>query len=367
MNLSFIKQKLTFIKRFFEKHERRIGLAFLIGGFIFDSLTLQRVDFLLDNLVLLSYLTVVALSIIIINVRAGRFAGNRFFSYVSNAAPYLMQFAFGGLFSGYIVFYSRSASLITSWPFLLMLAAFFIGNEFFRERYRLFNFHLAIFFVAVFSYSIFSLPVVFHRLGAGIFILSGLVSLAAVGGLVYLIKKIAPERITAHKKLIIGTIGAIYLAFNVLYFTNIIPPIPLALKEGGIYHRVERMPDGNYLVLDEQRAWYQFLRRNRIHLQPGESAYAYSAVFAPTKLESKIFHRWSFFDERRRRWIAVSRIGFQIVGGRDGGYRGYSVKENVFPGLWRVDVITERGQVIGRIQFRVATATEQPELEFEVR
>lgn len=349
--------QFQFLKQFFDKYERRISLAFLIGGFIFDNLTLQRVDFLLDNLVLLAYLVVVALGILLINLKAEKF---------SYLAPYAMQFAFGGLFSGYIVFYFRSASLTVSWPFLLMLAVFFIGNEFFRRRYELLAFHLAIFFVAVFSYSIFSLPVIFHRLGTDIFILSGLVSLAIAASLIYLIKKIAPERVAGHRALIFCVIGAIYLTFNLFYFTNIIPPTPLALKEAGIYQRVERVPDG-YSILTEKRAWYEIFTRNRIHLPPGQPAYAYSAVFAPTKLESQIFHRWSFYDETRERWVEASRIGFTIVGGRDRGYRGYSVKENISPGRWQVDVITERGQIIGRMRFWIVVADTLPELRTIVR
>lgn len=338
--------KLKSLKEFFDKYERRIGLAFLIGGFIFDNLTLRRVDFLLDNLILLSYLIVVALSIIAINLGVKK---------ISYAAPYAMQFAFGGLFSGYIVFYFRSAAFAISWPFLLMLAVFFIGNEFFRKRYELLAFHLAIFFIAVFSYSVFSLPVIFHRIGADIFILSGLLSLIVVIALVYLIKKLTPERISGHYKTIVGLVATIYFAFNIFYFTNIIPPIPLVLKEAGIYHRVERVGD-SYLFSDEKRPWYSIFTK-KIHLRTGEPAYAYSAVFAPTKLESRIFHRWSFYDKQTGKWVEASRVGFPIVGGRDGGYRGYSIKENIFAGRWRVDVVTERGQVIGRINFRVIDVT----------
>jgi len=346
------------VKDFVTKYDRRIGLAFLIGGFIFDNLTLQRVDFFLDNLVLLSYLAVVALSIAIINVWKGKLA---------YAAPYVMQFAFGGLFSGFIVFYSRSASLVVSWPFLLFLAAFFIGNEFLRKRYEALIFHLSVFFVAVFSYTIFSLPVLFQRLGVGVFLFSGLISLTLVAGFIFALKKAAPEAVAAHFKSLIGTIAAVYAVFNVFYFTNIIPPIPLALKEAGIYHSIGRLYGGDYYVLAEKKAWHQFFTRNDISLRPGEPAYAYSAVFAPTKLTGKIFHRWSYYDQVRERWIEVGRIGFPIVGGRDGGYRGYSVKENVLPGRWRVDVITERDQIIGRINFNVKETVVLSPAEWLVR
>ena len=331
------------LKEIFLKHERRIGFLFLAGGFIFDNLTLTRVDLFLDNMVLLFYLVVVAVVIIIINSRAEKF---------HDFIPYAMQFAFGGLFSGFLVFYSRSGSIAASLPFLLILAVFLVGNEFFQKRYELFNFHLAVFFVAVFSYSIFSLPVLLRKLGAEIFVLSGFLSLAIIFSFFYLIKNISPQKIASHKKLNVITILGIYFLFNILYFSNIIPPIPLALKESGIYRYVERI-NGDYVFYGEDKKWFQFWQKNKYRFALGESVYAYSAVFAPTKINSQIFHRWSFYDQKNKEWIETIKIGFPIVGGRDGGYRGYSVKENVFPGKWRVDVITERGQTIGRIGFEI--------------
>lgn len=353
-----LKLNINFLKNFFHKYERRLGFAFLVGGFVFDSLTLKRVDLFWDNLVLLFYLFLVALGILAINLRAGKH---------DNIVSYAMQFAFGGLFSGYIIFYSKSASLSASLPFFLMLGIFFVGNEFFRERYKRFSFHLGVFFAAVFSYAIFSLPILLRRLGPEIFILSGFASLAIITLLVYLVKKTAPGKFYEHRKMTIFTISGIYLAFNILYFANIIPPIPLAMKEAGIYHRVERVFDGNYALYGEKREWYEFWRKNKFYFLPGESVYAYTAVFAPTKIKSRIFHRWSFFDEENDKWAESVKIGFPIVGGRDGGYRGYSIKESVRAGRWRVDVVTERGQVVGRLNFEIVETRTEPKLELEIR
>jgi hypothetical protein len=51
-----------------------------------------------------------------------------------------------------------------------------------------------------------------------------------------------------------------------------------------------------------------------------------------------------------------------IAGGREGGYRGHTVKSRLDPGDWRVDVETHDGRVIGRIGFRVVEASEEPGL-----
>ena len=61
--------------------------------------------------------------------------------------------------------------------------------------------------------------------------------------------------------------------------------------------------------------------------------------------------------------MSRSRVVFSIVGGRDGGYRGYSLKTNMESGWWRVRVETTRGQVLGQAQFTVETVSSLPVLE----
>ena len=57
-------------------------------------------------------------------------------------------------------------------------------------------------------------------------------------------------------------------------------------------------------------------------------------------------------------------IPIAIAGGRDKGYRGYTFKQRVMPGEWRVDVETAEGRVIGRVSFRVEEPEgETPELD----
>ncbi len=78
--------------------------------------------------------------------------------------------------------------------------------------------------------------------------------------------------------------------------------------------------------------------------------YAYTAIRAPRGLRERIFHRWL------HEGVEVDRIPLEIVGGRENGYRAWSHKRG-FPadarGDWQVDVITEGGQLIGRVEFQV--------------
>lgn len=356
------------LKNFYTRYEKYLSPAALIGGFIWDNLTLQRIDLWLENLVILVYLFITGASILLLNAHKGGWLKNRFSEKFASLIPLFLQFAFGGLFSAFVVFYSKSASIWTSWPFLLFLAALLIGNELFREKYSRLVFQTSIFFIALFSYSIFSVPVFIGKMGVWVFVLSGLVSLILIGLFIFILYYLSPERIKQRRKFLFYSIGAIYLFFNIFYFTNIIPPIPLSLKEIGVYHNVERTSLG-YKISYESPPWYLFFKdfNPDYHWSRNTPVYIYSAVFAPTKLDTKIFHLWSYYDEKKGEWIVKDKLGFSIFGGRDGGYRGYSFKTNIIPGKWSVDVITERNQLLGRVKFEVIEVDFMPELNVDLR
>lgn len=346
------------------KHERYLMPAAFFVGFIFDNFTLTRIDLLLDNIILFTYLILAGIGITVVNLYNSNRLRSRFIEPVARMSPLMVQFAFGGLFSGYIIFYTRSASLATSWLFILMLVLLVVGNEYFQKRYQHFSFQVSIFFIALFSFTIFYIPILLGTMGAFVFILSGFISIALILFFIYLLSLAMPERVRKSKKVLILSIGGIYLALNILYFTNIIPPIPLSLKSLDVYHFVDRTPLGNYSVLYERKEWYErFQKDYHFYSMAGEPVYIYSSVFAPTDLNTNILHRWQYFDLAKNEWTTTDLLKFSISGGRDGGYRGYSSKENITPGRWRTEVITERGQLLGRITFTVTNTLIPPILE----
>lgn len=339
------------IEKIYLKYERRLlPLAFFLG-FVWDSLTLRRIDLWFENLVFLVHLLILGTVIFILNTRRP----NKYL-------PLVMQFSFGALFSAFFIFYSRSSSLMASWPFLVLLFGLLVGNEVFRKRYSKFIFQLSIYFIVVFSYFIFAIPILVGKMGAGVFLVSGFASLVFIALFACILS-------FKNWRSLSFSILAIYLFFNVLYFTNIIPPIPLSVKESGIYHSVSRLDSGEYVVGSESTPWYLFYKdfNPKFHWQEGTSVYSYSAVFAPTKIDTKIFHRWSYFDKEKNDWVETNRIGFAISGGRGGGFRGYTLKNSVTPGKWRVDVITERGQIVGRTNFEIIKVEVAPELETKIK
>ena len=143
--------------------------------------------------------------------------------------------------------------------------------------------------------------------------------------------------------------------------------MPLSLREAGVYHSIERGGNG-YVMMTEKESWYdRFVPGQVMHVQAKNRVFVYSAIFAPLKLKTTIVHQWQYYDAAQKKWLNKDRLLFPLSGGRDEGYRGYSLKSNLAPGTWRVRMETERGQVMGRIEFTVEVVEEIPELVEEVK
>lgn len=342
------------IKHISEKYERHISSVALFSGFVFDSITSERIDLWISNAFLLFYLALVMMGIAFLNLYdAKKLRGNA----VEKIFPWItvvMQYAFGGLFSRYFILYFRSSSFSAHWLFILILVALMIGNEMFRKRYIRFRFHIVILYIALFAFTIFYVPLVTKMLGVQIFLLSGLVSLVCVWVFIFVLYLVFPTRIRESAQFLALSIGGIYTAVNLMYFTNVIPPIPLALKDAEVAHSIEKTPAGDYRLTFESVPWYDF-STPVFHAAAGGPVYFYSSVFSPTDLNTNITHSWQYYDEKKRTWVEALRLRFPIAGGRDGGYRGYSMKQTISAGNWRVDVVTDRGQLLGRYAFTVVT------------
>jgi len=209
-------------------------------------------------------------------------------------------------------------------------------------------------------------------MGALIFVASGIIALDIIALILAVFSRIMPDRLKINFKPILLSIGGIFILFQILYFANIIPPIPLSLKENGVYHSISRTYNNEkfiYQVIYEPAPRYLFFKEDSdtFHWISGTPIYFYSAIFSPADLNVKILHRWSYFNTKSGKWVEVAKPSIPILGGRAEGYRGYSYITNPQPGKWRVDVMNERGQVLGRRNFTVVQTNQLPELKTALR
>ena len=124
-----------------------------------------------------------------------------------------------------------------------------------------------------------------------------------------------------------------------------VPPATLRLTDVSVALQMDR----------ERRAPQEPVGRVGTAQLHERGLYAYTAIDAPLGLTERIHHVWLLDGEE------VDRIALDIQGGREKGYRAWTHKQN-FPedavGQWRIEVLTEAGQMIGRLRFEVVEGAE---------
>lgn len=353
---------------FYKRFERYISPVGLICGFIFTSLTLTRVDMWLENFWIVMHLLYASFGILALTFyenhavqkKVSEEERDKFYFYLT----LIIQFAFGGLFSTFFVFYMRSSSLIQSWVFLLFLIVLLIGNELWKKHYQRLTFQISILFISLYLFLIFFLPVIFHRLGDDLFITAGLLSLIIIVLFLLVLKTKANEKFRSSHNILSLSIIMIFCVMNVFYFYNIIPPIPLAIKDDGVYHIIRKVDVGVYEAQGESVTLFDKFFNNYpvFHKNMGETVYVFTAIFSPVSLNTEIIHQWQYYDDTKKSWVDSSRISLPISGGREEGFRTYSLKQAMTTGLWRVKVMNLRGQVLGNVNFKIENVTTYPNL-----
>src|SRR5690606_6247126 len=126
-----------------------------------------------------------------------------------------------------------------------------------------------------------------------------------------------------------------------------VPPATLRMNEVAIATEIDarrRAPSESLKTLTVQE-----LHRNGL--------FAYTAISAPLGLHERIHHVWVHEGQE------VDRIALEIDGGRKEGYRAWTHKRNFPPdpsGRWIVKVVTDTGQMIGILRFRITSDTAEP-------
>lgn len=351
-------------KEFYLRYERYLMPATLVFGFIVDYITFTNININIAFSILAAYWLFAGLTIIFIHLYDGEKITHKM-KYIRLFSPLLLQFFFGALLGGSFIFYWFSGSFSASWPFILILVILMISNDVFRHYFLKPILQIGVYFFV--SLSLFSviLPFLFNSLSPWLFIGAGVISTTVIYGYITLLSKIS-ESIQEKKQSIWYAVISVLIIMNLLYFTAIIPPIPLSVREAGVYHSIERSGSTYVLIGEKENFIERLIPGQTTHQQQGERTYVYSAIFAPADLNTTIVHHWEYYDRGEKRWMSSDKLSFQISGGRNEGYRGYTWKSNLTPGTWRVGIETQRGQVLARIKFKIQKVDEQPKL-YEVR
>ncbi len=342
--------------------------ASFFAGVTYDTLTLTRIDRLQDNLILLLYLALLGFLIILTSRLNGGFGedfvhnerASRFVRALLKGRPYFpmaMQFLLGGLFSAYAIFYSKSASLTTTAVFFAVLIGLLVANEFLRDRLSSLRLLVTLYAVVTFSFFTFFLPVMTGWMNTIVFLVGAALSALVILRLVELVFR-GRDGVGRSERIKVAAPALAVIGVLVgFYFLNWIPPVPLSMKFGGIYHEVKKAGDRFELSFD--RKWYQVWKRSDTTFPANEPIYCFTAVFAPVDLNTTIYHHWYHRTNGKNPFFHADRIPIKISGGREGGYRAYTFKQRLDPGDWRVDVETEDGRVLGRVKVKVVARADE--------
>ena len=335
--------------------------VFFLSGVTYDTLTLTRIDRLLDNLILLLYLVLLG-ALIVLTGRVGvaavegeeQASAPGLVRKLVQARPYYpmaMQFLLGGLFSAYTIFYSKSATFTGTAVFFALLILLLVANEFLRDRLSNLRLLISLYAVVCFAFFTFFLPVITGVMNAAIFVIGAIVSVVVTLRVAQLIYRNNLDRSRREAIGVAAPAAALIGLLVGFYFLNWIPPVPLAMKFGGMYHEIKRT--GDQFELSFEKRWYQVWKRSDTTFPENEPIYCFTAVFAPVDLHTTIYHHWYYRPNDSRPFVHADKIPLKISGGREGGYRAYSFKQGLDPGDWRVDIEAADGRIIGRVSVMV--------------
>ena len=348
-NLALLRQRFAREPHALAHHRHFFlpALAFL-GGFLWDAFTLGRYVRTSDLLILAGYLLVAAGITLWLGRRdtAGVIENPALPAWRLRAPYMLLQFLFGSLLSALFILYFRSASHVMAILWSLGLAGLLVANEFLEDHYKRQTLSWALLgFCAILLFN-FSVPFLIGSIHATWFYCSTLIGALLVHWL--------HERSGQAGRIVFVWIIAGVL--SLAYLVDAIPPVPLVKRDVQIGLRLESH-DGTITLMTESTPFWQRWQpwQDDVRLPPGEKLYCVSSVFAPIGLETQLFHRWQYKDPQRG-WVTMSRIGFALTGGRQQGFRGYTYKQNVQPGSWRVAVETENGRTVSVYHFKVVAA-----------
>jgi len=351
------------LQAFRQRHAMAEIAVFFAAGFLFDVLTLSRIDDVATLVQQGLYLVLLAVLMIMdLRYRAGLASPPRWLAPAWRFSEDAIHFVFGSLLSSFTLFYLKSSSGFASLLFMSVLGALLVANELPRVREWGPVVRFALLSLCVTSYGALLLPVVLGFIRWWMFVASVVLACAAIGLCVRVLSRWTGDAPSVHRRVAAPALGAQALLV-VAYFAGAIPPVPLSVQFIGIYHEV--VPPGAQAAtegsdpragrtyeLRHQRPWWKVWQHGdqEFAARPGDIVYCFARVFAPRGFRDAVYVRWSW-QGREGGWLDQGRAQLGILGGRGDGFRTFATKKNYQPGRWRVEIETDDGRDIGIIYF----------------
>jgi hypothetical protein len=333
----------------YAQSERAVALAFFAAGFVFDILTVGRIDAWLTIAQQAAYLAVIGFALTQMLLEEGAPPREGWWFRWRSA---VVHFLLGALLNLYAIFFFKSSSLLVSFSFLAFLLLLVLANEMPRFKALGLPFKFALLALCLLCFAAAVVPIFVGSIGLGVFLLSMAVGAAPLAALGWRLRS------RGARRSVLVPLGLVLIGFLTAYLFRVIPPVPLSIPYIGIYHGVERTAEG--FRLSHERPWWRFWHNGdqRFAAQPGDRVYVFFRVFSPANFSDQVLLRW--YRRLPGGWALQDSIPIRIVGGREEGFRGYGFKSNHEPGSWKIQVETTDAREIGRIYFELEAVPEGP-------
>lgn len=357
-----LKTKIIYFKH---KHEARLDVLFFICGFAFDAIMVSEVDEPLAIFQQAVYLFIIAALIHFeLLFRLHKWRPPERMTKLWNFRNLLLHFLLGTLLNIYSLFYIKSASFINSLIFLVLMAVMILANELPFVKKSKVSFKVGLFAICLFSYISILYPLLLGFIGWTPFILSSVTTLALFFlQFKFLQKKINDSQLLMRAMLVPSI--SVLVVFIFFYLMAWIPPVPLSVKEQGVYHLVEKK-EGSWILSSERDDWKFWQHGDQdFKAAPGDKIYFYAQIYSPARFADEVYVQFSHLDLKGN-WRAADHIPLKIYGGRKAGFRGFAMKSNYEPGEWRVQVMTSTHQEVSRLYFDVTLVEANPSRQFKI-
>ena len=341
-------------KSIFSKAFHHTSLVIFLAGFLFDILVLPDFKDIHARYIGLAHLLVVAFFIYVREWVVSKNTASSTEQKLFGLTTFLISFSAGAALSFIFVYAVRAAELSVSWPLFLILIIIILANEFVSTHNFRFALDLCVLFTATLFYIIFNAPIILKEQSDSTFVISLIVSITVSLLYVHILRKASHTANYESPRGYALAIG-IPMFVGMLYFLNVLPAVPLSLKEAGVYHNIIRTSANNFVGMkEEDNRMFAKYRTSVEHILPTDSGvYFFSRIDTPADINAPISHIWEYYDNKNNIWIQSTIVSFDIQGGRNDGYRAYSKKENITEGLWRVTIKVGDNRIVGREKFEV--------------
>lgn len=356
------------ISTFRKRNVGKLDIVFFVCGFIFDAWLVSYPDEWVVVLQQAFYLFLIATLIhyeLLFQLKKWRPSER-----VLKLWPFrdlALHFFLGTLLNIYSLFYIKSASLFSSVVFLLLMIVMIFTNELpFVKKSKRINLKVGLYSICLFSFFSVVFPIVFGFIGIIPFSFSVVCTFAILFVQSILLRKIVADSVVLFHA-IFSPVFSVIIIFSAFYYFGLIPPVPLSVKEQGVYHSLSKRDSHYYLSMDINEDKNEFFNfgKTSFYAEPGDEIYFYSQIYSPARISDKIIIRW-FKEDNFGNWINMDDVPVTIKGGREEGFRIYTFKSNYEPGEWKIVVETSSGVEVSRLYFEIINADVNPKRSFKI-